>query len=89
MAVCPSCNQEKGCPCSWSLNKAGIKVCGQCVRFSHNPAMYPNKNAIGNSPGSNFGNSPVVNETLKITPPLVTTELTPQITGVKYLNFNG
>jgi len=80
MAVCPSCNEEKGCTCGWPTAKTGVKVCTACIGSV-------NSQPAGSSPGSSFGNAPILNESLKITPPPIKTALTPQITGVKYNNF--
>lgn len=81
MAICPSCNQEKGCTCGWPTAKNGLKVCTSCIGNVNSQPM------IGNSPGSSSGNKSVLTESLKITPPPIKTLITPEITGVKYNNF--
>ena len=81
MAVCPSCNQEKGCTCGWPTSKNGVKVCTACISFVNSQP------AAGSSPGSSSGNTSVLNESLKITPPPIKTAITPQLVGVKFNNF--
>ena len=81
MAICPSCTKEKGCTCTWITAKTGVKVCRDCVQGINMQAV------SGNSPGSSSGNKSILTESLKITPPPIITALTPEITGVKFNNF--
>ena len=82
--TCPNCKRALSCGCQRATATNGVVVCTNCVA-QYNASLLP----AGNSPGSSSGNTPIVNESLKITPPPIKTAITPEITGVKYNNFQG
>lgn len=38
MAICPKCNKEAGCTCSWLTGSDGVKCCQSC--FAANQTHY-------------------------------------------------